>query len=77
MAGKKGISKSGTGSQSIGVSKRAVTHVSPNEAQGTAGAAMQSTDHVGHVFYHTVGWEAPGLHQDVKSGGFGDGFCKP
>lgn len=78
MVGKRGISRSGTGSQSIGVSRAAVTHIHPNEAQGTAGAPIQSTGSVGNAFEHMVGWDAPGLEQDCKQGiCFGDGFQKP
>lgn len=70
----KNISTSGTGSQSIGVSRQAVTRIHPNEAQGTAGCDMQSDGAVEHAFRHMIEWSAPGLGQEAQ--GFGSGFQK-
>lgn len=64
----------GIADQSLGLSRKAVTRIAPNEAQGTAGAPIQDSASTAHAFRHMIEWSAPGLGQDVN--GFGPGFQK-
>lgn len=74
----KKISRSGTGEQrDVSVSRRAVTRIAPDEAQGHAGQTQRSSGDAAAAFRHMVDWSAPGLGDSCCSSGFGEGFKKP
>jgi hypothetical protein len=72
----KRVDVSATGVQSIGVTRRAVTHIWPDEAEGSAWAGQHTDGPTGDAFRAQILHDGCGGHE-VSPSVWGEGFQKP